>query len=352
MQAETSVSGDLARLGETCTRMGSPFFGAILAHAAAAYETDGVLRDLLNRHANRSRPGLRLGGAAHFRALRGLAPEIALYYPSTGGDGNADSAWEATLRDLHAHPGEYDALFAGEVQTNEVARSMPVLAAMLAVADFTQLPLHVFEIGSSAGLLLNFDRYRYSADEWSWGPEISPVHLKNRITSGIPGHLHADLRIAERHGCDVHPLDVTDPKDADRLLSFVWPDQRERFERLRAAISVACEFPVAITAGDGITWAKTAAVPRDGGTSVLLHTVMVEHLTPERRAALHETVQVLGARASAHAPFAWVRMEMAERSYATRVTLWPHEREILIAESDGHANNLVFCGAHGERLFK
>ncbi|HEY9180124.1 MAG TPA: DUF2332 domain-containing protein [Candidatus Baltobacteraceae bacterium] len=345
MHTQSAVPSDLARLGETCAKMGSPFFGALLGYAAHAYETDSVLRDLLERHARRSRPGLRLGGAAHFRALRGLAPEIARHYPSTGGDGDAHAAWQAILRDMHAHASEYDTLFAREVQTNEVARAMPVLAAMLAVADQTHLPLRIFEIGSSAGLVLNFDRYFHCANGWSWGAQRSPVRLTNRITSGVPGHLDADLRIAERHGCDLHPLNAADPNDADTLLGFVWPDQHDRFERLRAALAVAREHPLRIATADGIAWARTAALPADGGVTVLLHTVMVEHLTAEQAARLDETVQTLAAQARPHAPFAWVRMEMVARSYETAVTLWPGAHETLIARSDGHANTLRWTGA-------
>ena len=345
MSTDAIVSRDLAQLGRTCTKMGSPFFGAILTRAAASYASDLTLRDLLDRHAHRSRPGLRLGGAAHFRALRGLAPAIARHYPSTGGDGDAGAAWEAILRDLHVHPTEYDALLAREVQTNEVARAMLVLAATLAVAAETPLPLRIFEIGSSAGLLLNFDRYFYSGDGWSWGSPNSPVHLTNRIASGQPRHLGADLRILERHGCDLHPLDAADPTDADTLLGFVWPDQSERFERLRAALRVAGEHPVDIAAGDGIRWAQTAALPRKGSVTVLLHTVMIEHLTQAQRSELEIAVRTLAERASAEAPFAWARMELAERGYETRVTLWPDAREIAIAQSDGHAQDIVFCGA-------
>ncbi|HET9096320.1 MAG TPA: DUF2332 family protein, partial [Candidatus Baltobacteraceae bacterium] len=87
MHSTRGVSNALASLGEVCTRMGSAFFGALLERAASAYEVDETLHDLLDRHAHRSRIGLRIGGAAHFRALRRQAPEIAAHYPSTGGDG-------------------------------------------------------------------------------------------------------------------------------------------------------------------------------------------------------------------------------------------------------------------------
>ena len=346
MDVARVVPQELAGLGESCVRMGSPFFGTILQRAAAAYATDAVLRDLLERHADRSRVGLRLGGAAHFRALRGAAPAIAAHYPSTGGDGDADAAWHALAADIGEHTAEYDALFERPVQTNEVARAMPLLGAMLALEQAVALPLRIFEIGSSAGLLLNFDRYRYAGEGWSWGDPQSPVHLRNRTAAGTPLHLDAALSVIERQGCDLHPLDPTDAGDADTLLCFVWPDQVERFERLRAAIRVSREHPVHLVQGDGVEWARIAAQPREGAATVVMHTVIAEHMTPDARASLGEAIDELAAHASPRAPFAWVRMEAGERGYDTRLTRWPNETETLIATSDGHAQNLRWhCGA-------
>jgi hypothetical protein len=348
MHSTHDVSHDLASLGEVCARMGSPFFGALLAQAAAAYQQDAVFADLLDRHAHRSRLGLRLGGAAHFRALRGEAPTIATHYPSTGGDGDARAAWQAVLADVHAHLDPYDALLAREVQTNEVARAMPVLGAMLALAADRRMPLRIFEIGSSAGLVLNFDYYYYAGDGWTWGDAASTLHLHNRNASGAPLHLDAPLHVVERRGCDLHPLNAANDEDADTLLCFIWPDQHERFARLRAAIEIARRHPVEIAQGDGIAWAREAARPTTGTITVLLHTVMVEHLTRDGREALQTCIDELARGATPSAPFAWVRMEIVERSYETRVTHWPGEEETLIALSDGHAQNLRWHGALGE----
>src|SRR5579872_2036695 len=252
MHSTQDAAHELASLGEVCTRMGSPFFGELLAQAAAACDEDSVLAGLIERHAHRSRLGLRLGGAAHFRALRGQNAAMAAHYPSTCGDGDARAAWSAVLADVHANFHVYDALLAREVQTNEVARAMPVLAAMLALAADRRVPLRIFEVGSSAGLVLNFDRYFYAGNGWTWGDPASLLRLSNTMASGLPLHLDAPLDVIERRGCDLHPLDPANAEDADTLLCFIWPDQRERFARLRAAIEIARNHPVEIAKRDGI----------------------------------------------------------------------------------------------------
>jgi len=82
---------------------------------------------------------------------------------------------------------------------------------------------------------------------------------------------------------------------------------------------------------------------------VLLHTVMIEHMTLEAREALRACIDTHAQAATPSAPFAWVRMEIIERSYETRVTHWPGGEETLVALSDGHAQNIRwYCGAHGE----
>lgn len=345
MEFTYSIPERFDRQAETCAFMGSHLYGALCGLAARAYEKEPDVRALLDRHTHRSRLVLRLLGAAHFRALQGSAPAIARHFPSSGGDGDAEAAWDAILSDVRANTAIYDALLARQVQTNEVARAMPVLGAMLAVANATNLPLRIFEIGSSAGLILNFDRYRYSGEGWSWGDAASPLHLRNRASGGTPASLGARLEVASRAACDLHPLDVSKDVDADTLLSFVWPDQHERFERLKAAIEIARAHPVAIEAGDGIEWIARTALPVSGAATVALHTVVTEHLPQNLRHALSATISQLGAEARADAPFAWVRMEPGRRGYQTIATLWPGEREIEVAVSDGHAQDLRWAAA-------
>jgi hypothetical protein len=44
-------------------------------------------------------------------------------------------------------------------------------------------------------------------------------------------------------GCDVAPIDLRAPAEQTRLQSFIWPEQQDRLERLRAAIAVVGAAP-------------------------------------------------------------------------------------------------------------
>jgi hypothetical protein len=307
------------RQARFCRSMGSPFLADFLEYAADGYDEDERLQALLDHHVRNRRIALRLAAAAHYRVLQDAVPEAAAHFPSTGGDANAAEAWWAILNDIRRHASEYRSLIARPVQTNEVARALPICAAMHVVARETRLPLRVYEIGASAGLLLNFDHYGYE----------------------IPERFGPPPEVIERRGCDLHPFDVNKVSDTQRLLSYVWPDQIERLERLRSAIEIAREYPVHVDHDDAVIWARERIATREETAAVLMHAVMMEHVAANDRESLLETIEELGDASRTAAPFAWLRMEAGGQGrYETNVTLWPGKRTIAVAISDGHAQNL------------
>ncbi len=200
--------------------MGSPFTAGFIREALIDYCNGAPVRDLLDAYQHYSRPALNLAGAFHYLALGG-EPTLSKHYPTTGGDGDAKGAW-AAARDILAHStGRVEHLFRGVVQTNEPARSMPILGAFLFVASEISMPIRIFEVGASAGLNLRFDCYRYAAADWQWGGSASPLVLCNRTRQGRPKHLDARLTVVDRRGCDVSPIDTGRPDDILRLESFV-----------------------------------------------------------------------------------------------------------------------------------
>ncbi|HEY8298537.1 MAG TPA: DUF2332 domain-containing protein [Candidatus Baltobacteraceae bacterium] len=341
---EPTIAQRIARQAQACGAMGSPLYAALLAQAADASGRPGPLRDLLNANAERSRIGLRLMGALHACALDGTAPALAAHFPSAGGDGDPAAAWRAASELFAAQPARVARLLERVPQTNEVARSMPLMAASLAAVARRPLPMRIFEVGSSAGLNLRWDSYGYAGAGWAWGDAASPLQLRNRIASGRPANLEAHVEIAERRGCDLNPLDPCDPAHRQELLSFVWADQVERFDRLRAALLVAERVAVAIDRADGVEWIERVR-PSAGSLTVVMHSVVTEHLPRAMRDALRAAIARVGARAADDSPVAWIAMEPGEGAYETRVRLWPESWERLVARSDGHAQDIRWSEA-------
>ncbi|MGC1335070.1 MAG: DUF2332 domain-containing protein [Candidatus Cybelea sp.] len=337
-----SIAKRLAVQARTCGIMGSPFMADLIQAALSDYRKGGEIRDLLDSYPHYRRPGLNLAAALHYLALDG-EPTLLKHYPSVGGDGDGRAAWNAGRAILAQHRDQVAQLFTGNVQTNEPARSMPILVAFLWLAARFNLPVRAFEVGASAGLNLRFDRYRYEEPDWSWGDADSALVLRNATERGRPKNLRADLNVTERRGCDLSPIDLNSKNDRLRLQSFVWPDQADRFDRLRAAIQAAADTPVNIDAEGFSTWLRREARCREGYVTVVVHTLFEEHLTAKERAELNEAIAAFAAEASPRAPVARVRMELTEGNYSTEVTTWSDSSlATTICTSDGHAQRIIW----------
>ncbi len=221
------------------------------------------------------------------------------------------------------------------MQTNEVGRCAALLPGFLAVAEQTGLPLRVLEVGASAGLILGWDSYRYEAEGFSWGPPASPLRIEFELGGGpIPG---AGAEVAERAGCDAAPVDPASEEGRLTLLSYVWPDQGARIDRLRAALDLAAARPPAVERAAAIEWTEARlAEPVPGLATVLYHSVVMQYLSEAERRAFATAVAAAGARASAEAPLAWLRMEPDGERAAIRIATWPGGEDRLLARAGYH----------------
>ncbi len=331
------------RQAEYCGAMGAPLCAHLLRSAAADYRRGGVVRALFASGSQvevLSRSGIRFLAALHGCALDGTAPAIAAHLPSCGGDGDAAAAWNAARAFLSEHLERIAQLYDRTPQTNEPARSMPLLAGLLAAVKASPLPVCLLEIGASAGLNTRLDRYRYEGTAWSWGDPHSPLVLRNRERIGHPSSLDAPLRIVERAACDLHPLDIENEQDRQRLRAFVWADQVDRLQRLDDACRAARTLPLTVEKAEAVGWLAERFRARDGTLTVAMHSAVHYYLTHEQRAALQETMTRNTEHASESAPMAWLRFEHEGSGMTTRLTQWPGGAETLIARSDGHGQDI------------
>ena len=334
-----------------CGQFGSPLYAELLARAADDIAAGGPLAQVLDGWSGNPMPDalvLRLMGAVHQRVLGGLAPELARYYPSAGGAPAWPAAWDAFRRVVETHGAVLRPALDRQVQTNEVRRSAALLGGFLTVAALHGLPLRVLEIGSSAGLNLQWDRYRYEviADAAGgaaapprhvWGDTASPVTIRT-AWDGALDIFTARASVAARAGCDLAPVDVRDPAQVRVLESFIWADQLERLTQLRAAVALARQEPPPLAQRAAADWlAEQLAVSRDGVATVVFHSIMWWYLSEDERTRVGEIVSAAGAHASARAPLAWLRFELMEsRDPQVRLMRWPGGVDELLGHADAH----------------
>ena len=328
--------------GRFCARSGSPMYGELFELVANDVESGGVFGAILSGHEDdpsRLAVPLRLLGGLHRLVLDGRAARLRRWYPSAGGSWDAASAWPEIEDAAADHVEALRAALKQPPQTNEVGRSAALIGALLRMNRESDLPVRLFEIGSSAGLNLRADHYRYRFTGGQWGPSDSPVTIADAWRGALPPA--GGVRIIERHGYDIAPIDVTGADGEITVLSYVWPDQTARLERLRGAIEVARRVPARLqrqTAADAVAGLTPAA----GALTVLWHSITWQYLSDEERDTVRTRVRALGGQADERSPFVHLTLEPARGGpespirFLIRARRWPGGELEILGECHPH----------------
>ena len=336
----------LREQADACRRMGSPLTGDLLLGAADDLGAGGAVADLLGPLEDDppgSVPALRFTGALHRLVLERRAPGLAVHYPSVGG--TPGDVWPAARAVVQEHLDELRDLVRRPVQTNEVGRSSALLGGLLHVSAATGLPVRLLEVGASGGLNLSVDRFRHEvADGVVLGDPSSPVVLRAPWQGRLPD-VSGALRLVQRLGCDPDPLDPSSTQDRLTLTSYVWPDQVDRFERLRGALQVGAAAPERVERLGGGAFLERELQPRDGVATVVWHSVVWQYVPPDERSRITRAIEAAGQRAGSAAPVAhlWLEPEHVDHGgFVLRLHTWPGGEQRLLADAQGHGPPVVW----------
>ena len=331
-----------------CQANDSPITARIVAGIAAQFDMPAPgafierIRDWQGSPLGDAVP-LRSAGGLHALHLSGTAPQLAPIYA----DRPADDA--AIIGDMVCqHEAFLLPWLDGPPQTNEAGRSCGFIAAMLWLAGQGLPPrFECLEIGSSAGINLMIDRYHYDL----CGVQTGPQDAAMRFTPEWRGPPPPDqsISIAALKGCDVAPVDLTDPAQALRLKAYIWPEHTVRFARLEAAIAAATvRAPdlVKMNAADFVE--QQLAMPQEPGTTrVLMHSIVWQYVPKDQQARVKAAMEAAGKRATPERPLAWVALE-ANRTllnHGLMVRHWPGgSDEKLVAGAHAHGAWLEWLG--------
>lgn len=301
-----------------CARHGSPLYADLAAWVAHDVRSGGASIDALADHLDARADDLvplRFFAAIHLLVLSRQAPGLGVFYPSVGGtapsDDNSRARCRAALDDvIRVHSGEIALGLARVPQTNDVGRVTGLAAMLREIGRAFVLPMRLMEIGCSAGLSLRVDALVDGGVVFAEGEAAGPIP-----------------RIAERRGCDLRPLDPGSMHDRMVLTSYVWPDDAERFERLRRALEVAGTVRATVVSQDALGFVRDLEL-RDGYVTVLWHSAMRPYLEPVARQELDRRLRWLGERATPSSPFVHIGLEPDDDSgsrgdFMLSVTSWP-----------------------------
>ena len=220
----------------------------LYVHLSEVIAGDDDLLRVLNRIEHKPAPNI-LFAAVQLLLSGEPGHELSAYYPNLAPRPfPLERAGEPFRRFVLDRESEIVAIGkARYTQTNEARRCVALLPAVWE-APFDRF--HLVDVGTSAGLNLALDRYRYRWGDSEWGPD-SPVVLTTESRGMTPRA--RDVEVLSRVGIDLNPIDPEDPVERLWLESLVWPEHHERRDRLRASLQVARSVPIDFVAGDALT---------------------------------------------------------------------------------------------------
>lgn len=294
-----------------CAALGSPLTARVLGLLAQRWQPEGALATrLANWQGALGSEGasvpLRLAGALHALVRAGLAPTLAGIYRQAGAASDTDlsDALAAAFRENEAFVLRF---IESAPQTNEVRRSVAVIAAAHWLYRRIGLPLVLSELGASAGINLLWDSYALSVG----GRVLGPADPALTLSPDWRGHLPDTAThppVLSRSGVDLNPLDPV--ADRARLLAYIWPDQPDRLTRTEAALNEVARLAPPVKRGDAVDWLAQRLTPQvPGALHLIFHTVAWQYFPPDRQAWGEDLLAEAGARATPEAPLARLGME-------------------------------------------
>lgn len=345
----TDVREAIAWQADHAERASAPRTARVIRSELAILDTD---TELGRRIANW--PGLSLEDALPLRVAAGFH-----WLHLTGAERRLERVYSGELIDQAVIDGlvaaiaiEWDAKLLPWLdhppQTNEAGRSASIMAGLLWLSERLGPRFELNEIGASAGVNTMMERYFYDLGGVTVGPEHSPIRIVPEWRGPPPPR--GEVEIASIRGCDVAPVDLSNPTEALRLKAYVWSDATERMGRLDAAAQLAAEQPPRLErkdAGDFVR--ERLAAPQDSGvTRALYHSVMWQYLPQMTRRAITEAMEQAGAKASPDRPLAWIRLETNRATFRHELSLrfWPGGGEpVLLSEAHPHGAWVEWRGA-------
>lgn len=348
MNREDAVRDAFRNQIKAATELGSPFVARLSRLAAERLTRDtAVGRALLDwagdASINNDLVPARFAGSLHALVLSGQDPALKALYPPQETDD--DTLWRTIENAFETHGDFIIARLQSPPQTNEIRRCNALLPGFLTIGEIFEKPLDLLEVGASAGLNLQWDRYRYNLGGLEWGDPASPVLLQPDWQGPKPPN--AEITIARRLGCDLNPLDVTSADDRLRLMSYVWADQPDRLQRLSAALDLAVSDPPPVERADALEWLPRELVkPPTGAVRIVYHSIAWQYLPAALRARGDATITEAGNRATESAPLARLQMEADDKPDGATISLqiWPSGEKRELGRVDFHGRWVKWKG--------
>lgn len=342
----TEISQHFQNQANACRNMGSEFTATLCKNLITVLDTDtqtGMRIENWPGDPAADALALRLCGALHSIIITDPQDPLKEIYPPNFGDNS--NFKEVLSAAIQRHDKTLCQWLDLPPQTNETGRAAALIPGLLEISRTSKLPIHLCEIGSSAGLNLALDSFYCTYNSTHWGNPNSPVNLTPELKGPAPD-LSGNLEILSRIGCDISPIDVTDPTQQLRLRSYIWPDQKPRMDRVKGAISLALKNPPKLLKMDAADFVEAQLSHRPDNTAfVLMHSVVWQYLPHSTQQKIENSLRQHGENATRSNPIYWLRLEgLGGKEPAASLLLdrWPNHQHTKLASACFHGNWIDF----------
>ncbi|MGA0879255.1 MAG: DUF2332 domain-containing protein [Ilumatobacteraceae bacterium] len=181
------------------------------------------------------------------------------------------------------------------VQTNEVGRSSWFIFPF-AILDREMGPLARVDIGSSAGLTLLFPDMTFDLGSRGALGDSRDLVLHCELRNCPPTPFDTP-RVVWSLGLDSNPVDLHDDDAVRWLEACLWPENTERMQRFRSAVTLARFRGITVESGDAlIDLATSIERARVHGHPVVTTTWVLNYLSPDARTTFVAELDRLGAK--------------------------------------------------------
>lgn len=233
--------------------------------------------------------------AIHYLLLKNQDEELATYYPSIQQNHFTEIPFALFKAFCLTNENKIKNIISTRiVQTNVINRCaylMPIFSKIISDED---KPTTIVDIGTSAGLTLNFDQYEYWYNSQKVFGKSNVLVTSKIIESPIP-QIYPIRQPIRKVGIDQNLIDPTDKDEILWLKALVWTDQLDRFIAMDEALKLNelknIEFIQADTVMD---FEKEILKANRNQTLIIYATHVLYQFTQARKDAFYAMVERIG----------------------------------------------------------
>jgi hypothetical protein len=283
--------------------------------------------------------------AVHYLLLKNCDKELAQYYPSIQKTQIIEIPFLIFKAFCLENKDEIKVIISTKiVQTNVINRCTYLMPIFSKIIVEENRPSTIIDIGTSAGLTLNFDQYEYWYNNQKVYGNSKIINKSVIIDAAIP-KIYSITQPITKIGIDQNIIDPTDEDEIVWLKALIWPDQLERFITIEEALKLEELKNIKFIKAQTIIDFETAILKVDKTQNLIIYaTHVLYQFSEEQKEAFYTMLEKVAQLRD----FYFLSVEgikiLLERYHTKEIvielTQFKNKQKIVtfLAETNGHGN--------------